>query len=101
MSEMLEKVAEAIWADAGFAKLHPEGLAGRPQYVREHYLRAAAAAVRALREPDDDMLDKMNDLAIDGPGYVSFYPSLHDCGELWKQGIDSILSTPTTRGEVK
>jgi len=108
MSDMIERVGRAIadqigdgfdnafahkgeWRDARGNK------GGRFRDVNEpfqsDFLDAAIAAVKAMREPDDAMVDKMSDFPIDGPGYGRFWPSLHDCGELWKCGIDSILST--------
>lgn len=34
-------------------------------------------------------VEAMTEVAIDGPGYVSFYPSLHDCRRL----LEAALST--------
>ena len=91
MSEMLEKVAAHIWEEAGFAKMHPEGFAARPEHVRARYLRSAAAAVRALREPDSRMTIAGSNTAIrDWSSTKETFAD--DPRPIFRAMIDSILS---------
>lgn len=57
--------------------------------------------VSVPREPTPEMVDAMNDVAIDGPGYVSFYPSLQDCKRLYATALSAAPSSPVTGGVVK
>lgn len=83
MSEMLEKVARAIADEARFI------------YERdpERWTGLAEAAVRALREPDAAM--RLASKRYKRKAKVYSGP------QCYREMIDSILSTPTTRGEVK
>jgi len=53
-----------------------------------------------MREPTENVVDAMNDVWIDGPGYVSMNASLHDCRVLFNAAIDAALQ-PATDSEAK
>lgn len=84
MSEMLEKVARAI-------ATVETGVEGDDDFFREH----AIAAVRAIEFTDEEI-----GAAIEATG-VRFGFGVADFRIAHKHLVDSILSTPTTRGEVK
>lgn len=105
MSEtMIERIAKAI-SDAidptsgdpiGVTFHHSEFVEGETmqeqlEQVKSICLAAARAAIEAMHNPPDEVAQAMNEVAIDGPGYVDFYPSLNDCGRLFNAAINEIL----------
>lgn len=65
MSEMLERVARAIGAVIGD---YSEGAGWLGDNTHEIGLKKARAAMEALREPTDAMIER-GDVWADGPGY--------------------------------
>lgn len=88
VESMVEGVARAIYEVPG--RGYEWSNAEEPE--RKHALKYARAAIEAMREPTDAMMDVMNDVVIDGPDYVDFYPSMADCASLWTAGIDAALN---------
>lgn len=88
---MIERVAKAIYEASPFKMT--EGPYERQSDLYKRNCRLLArAAIKAMREPTDAMVDVMNDVVIDGPAYVDFYPSMADCASLWTAAIDAALS---------
>lgn len=78
---MIERVAQAI----------ATAYSGDPSCDWTCFTDEARAAIEAMREPTDEIADAMNDVAIDGPGYVSMNASLADCRSLFIAGIAAAL----------
>ena len=106
MSEMLEKVEASIlaadekWYRSQYAHLGAEVLDGLIADLRrdmgDNYATLAIAAVRAIREPTDEMMAEAYCKIT-----VHIEVDNRDLYNAWRAAIDSILSTPTRRGEVK
>ena len=88
MTAMIERVARAMARN--FNSYHFDR--GNSDNGWGEHTNAARAAIAAMREPTDAMVDVMNDVVIDGPAYVDFYPSMADCASLWTAGIDAALN---------
>lgn len=103
---MIEIVAKAIY-EADPAEDQETDIDGRPLSkpypiswesmsefegpVVEIFHKMARAAIEAMHNPLDEVVQAMCEVAIDGPGYVDFYPSLNDCGRLFNAAINEIL----------
>jgi len=80
MSEMIERVAKAIWCVE-----HP----AEEWEADKHYFDAARAAIAVMREPSLEMLEDAMDI--------------DDCSLLaeWRAMIDSALAQPETEATTK
>jgi len=87
MSEMIERVAEAIW-DARIERGGPgRTLMPWPLYPEADWCRATArAAIEAMREPTEKMLE-----AGDLPGWDD-YVTAGLSKEIWQAMIDAALN---------
>ena len=86
MSEMVERVARSVCIALG---REPECWADSEQ-LRDKCRAIARVAIKAMRDPPDDMLDAMNDVWINGGDY-SICVSIEECGELFNAAIDAAL----------
>lgn len=99
MTDMIEKVAKAIAVadlNASAKSLPDVPMETMAEYVRlavedGHYQAMARAAIEAMREPTDAMLDDGRDRAND---YLDCgcYSSQETVGECWKAMIDAALN---------
>lgn len=88
MSEMLEKVADAIWE-----------LGAADDIGKSDAANYATAVVEAMRDASSEMCIAGH-IALEAHlGVVHHRSTLIPA--VWRAMIDSILSTPTTKGEVK
>lgn len=84
MSEMIERVAKAIYEeDDPWHKAWPWPNLNESQGSPEPYRRIAAAAIKAMREPSFPMIQAMFNTTDDGSG------QLHE--RKWKAAIDAAL----------
>lgn len=102
MSEMLEKVARALHAEAtqimdanGEVPDNWDDCGPDHDKARAEWCKLAIAAIKAMREPDEEMI-AAGTRSIMAHGRVS-----NAVCNAWRNMCRSILSTPTTRGEVK
>lgn len=100
MSEMIERVARAIYASDEFANEKPtwdEIAEFIPEAnVHEMYRNMACAAIEAMREPTEEM--KVAGTSKEygpSPGYSL---DAYDAEDVWRLMIDAALST-SKRGE--
>ncbi|WIA54360.1 hypothetical protein N6H05_14935 [Sphingobium sp. WTD-1] len=84
MSEMIERVAKAIYEeDDPWHKAWPWPDLNEKQGTADAYRRIAAAAIKAMREPTFPMVKAMFNTKDDGGG------SLHE--RKWQSAIDAAL----------
>lgn len=85
----LEKVARAICFSGGFPpKWSEEDIERHFRQYRAHHMQAARAAIEALMEPDDAMIEAARRRPLDQPAF--------DYGGIWKIMLTTILNTDTT-----
>lgn len=67
MSEMVERVAKALWTQAGYFGDwdSTDWIKGPSPYFREQFRAQARAAIEAMREPTHVMLSRGNTAAQD------------------------------------
>lgn len=97
MSEMLERVARAMYDSSKFVRPwdHPKTQA----IHREYSLRHARAALEALREPTDEiLLAGVRELSLCN---AQQSVSVDDMRDAWRKGIDSALSPQPMKKEVE
>lgn len=87
MSEMVERVAKAIYEDRNGPKCYPWG--SRTKSHRAPYLADARAAIEAMRDLNVSMI-----LKATGGGVKR-----QSNGEFWRAVIDSALSQPIKAGD--
>jgi hypothetical protein len=85
MTDMVTRVARALWNAAKVGEFDAQ-----PESTKSLYLHGARSAIEAMREPNDEMLDKMNDVWVDA-GEVSINVCFADLKELFAVGIDAAL----------
>lgn len=94
MSEMIERIARAIRAANA---LDDEGpYVGFKDAERRFDARLARAAIEAMREPTDDMLEQCYGMSTSGDGDGGCYADKRDAKELWQRMIDEALNVPST-----
>lgn len=88
MSEMVERVARAIYYGPGVAEWHPE----LPDHIKERARRDARAAIQAMRTPTEEMLeignteDQLSFSSEPGEGRAD-----NVIEDVWKAMIDAAL----------
>ena len=92
MSEMIERVAKAIYEeDDPWHKAWPWPNLNESQGSPEPYRRIAAAAIRAMRDPSDAILDVMHDriqILVDPAKRTA---DIQNNRDLWQAMIDAAL----------
>lgn len=90
MTTMIERMAMAIYAKNAAAALGRQPWTKAQEATKESVRGLARAALEEMREPNDEMLDKMNDVWVDA-GEVSINVCFGDLKELFAVGIDAAL----------
>jgi len=76
-----EAVAAALWSTPGngmFARMHPEGFASRPEYVKRNY-RADADAALAVMLPDRAVFERqLERLICVTEDFAQFYTTMSE-----------------------
>ena len=95
MSEMIERVARAIFTEANAAS------SGYGEWCTDDMANAAArAAIEAMREPTEAMIDAGDDICPIARGTESHKMSGGVVPEdYWRAMIDAVLSPPLAHGE--
>jgi hypothetical protein len=86
MSEMVERVARAMFEDDQF-DYEPKMPTWEETGAREEYRRKAKIAIRAMREPSEAMIDA----AYTGYDSEGFGIGRHDALTVWQAMIDATL----------
>ncbi len=85
MSEFIDRVAAAIYEAQGivFAGTDPGPFETWPDDDKECYRVLAVAAIRAMREPTEEMLE------------AAYYAAMAEkANDVWQEMIDSVIPTP-------
>lgn len=78
-NEMIERVAKAFWLHMTFGG-NSAPFEQQPKQIIDHYRKAARAAIEAMREPTDEMINKKD------------HPFTYDAiKEYWIECIDAAL----------
>lgn len=89
MSEMVDRVARAIFVAMGG---HADEWLMYDDDVRDEYRAPARAAVEAMREPTEDMLD----VGYENNGFIIYQlgPQRFGAGDAYRSMIDTALGQP-------
>lgn len=104
MTDMIERVARAMWAQNVALSRHlfsPSFPIETHDFdadigIREHWLGVARAAIEAMREPTEAMVAAMgSDLTDEGEPRAGTQASLELARAHWRKGIDAAINPPT------
>ncbi|MBY5553691.1 hypothetical protein J0664_06235 [Rhizobium leguminosarum] len=90
MVSMIERVAQAIYAKNAAAAAGRLPWAKAQDATKESVRDLARAAIGEMREPTEEMLDKMNDVCVDA-GEVCINVCFADLKEIHAAAIDEAL----------